>query len=77
MSEETAGQARQQTEQGSESQRDCGSKHPTPLAVDQKAAREQAASDEVIRARNKAVRAHGHTPDAESSPPFSDHSGEL
>jgi hypothetical protein len=38
---------------------------------------EQAASNEVIRARNKAVRAHRHVPRAESAPPFSDHSGSL
>jgi hypothetical protein len=38
---------------------------------------EQEARDELVRARNKAVRAHGHAPEAESSPPFSDHSGEL
>ena len=77
MLEETAAQARQHTEQGSESESGCGSQHRTPVAVDQKAASEQAASDEVIRARNKAVRAHGHASGAESSPPFSDHSGEL
>jgi len=38
---------------------------------------EQAARDELVRARNKAVRAHGHPPEAESAPPFSDHSGQL
>jgi hypothetical protein len=37
---------------------------------------EQAVRDEVVRARNKAVRVH-HKPEAEGVPPFSDHSGSL
>ena len=37
---------------------------------------EQAVRDEVVRARNRAVRVH-HKPEAEGAPPFSDHSGSL
>jgi hypothetical protein len=55
----------------------CGSQqHRTPVAVDEKAASEQAVRDEVVRARHKAVRVH-HKPEAEGVPPFSDHSGSL
>jgi hypothetical protein len=38
---------------------------------------EQAVRDEVVRARNKRVRAHSNVPDAEGPPAFSDHSGQL
>ena len=38
---------------------------------------EQAARDELIRARNKRVRAHSSAAGSGSPPPFSDHSGEL
>jgi len=38
---------------------------------------EQAVDGEVVQARNKAVRAHRHTPKAGVVPPFSDHSGSL
>jgi hypothetical protein len=37
---------------------------------------EQAVRDDVVRARNKAVRAHHTAPEA-GVPPFSDHSGSL
>jgi hypothetical protein len=39
--------------------------------------REQAASDELVRARNKAVRDHHHTPEAAVVPPFASPSGSL
>ncbi|MGA9057536.1 MAG: hypothetical protein WB763_13610 [Terriglobia bacterium] len=42
MFEETAEQAKRHSEQGSESQRGCGSQHRTPVAVDEKAASERA-----------------------------------
>ena len=38
---------------------------------------EQAARDEVERARNKLVRAHRSAPGPDGAPPFSDHSGSL
>jgi hypothetical protein len=38
---------------------------------------EQAVREDVIRARNKAVRTHRHAPEAGVAPPFSDHSGSL
>ncbi|HMD99054.1 MAG TPA: DUF2934 domain-containing protein [Terriglobia bacterium] len=38
---------------------------------------EQAARDELIRARNKSVREHRAAPEIEGAPAFSDHSGEL
>ena len=77
MFEETAEQAKRHSEQGSESQRGCGSQHRTPVAVDEKAASEQAVRDEEERARNKTVRAPRTAPGPNSPPPFSDHSGQL
>ena len=38
---------------------------------------EQAARDELVRARNKLVRAHRSAPGPDGPPPFSDHSGTL
>ena len=38
---------------------------------------EQADRDEVVRARNKRVRAHRSAAQEGSPPPFSDHSGQL
>ncbi len=38
---------------------------------------EQAARDELLRARNKLVRAHRSAPGPDGPPPFSDHSGTL
>jgi len=55
----------------------CGSKPQTPVSGGEKAASEQAARDEVERARNKRVRAPRSAPGAGSPPPFSDHSGSL
>jgi hypothetical protein len=76
MFEETTEQSQLHSEQGSGSQSGCGSQHPTPVAVDEKAASEEAVRDELVRARNKAVRAH-RKPEAEGAHPFSDHSGSL
>ncbi|MGD1104768.1 MAG: DUF2934 domain-containing protein [Terriglobia bacterium] len=39
--------------------------------------REQAARDELVRARNKLVRARRSAPGPDGPPPFSDHSGSL
>jgi hypothetical protein len=55
----------------------CGSKPQAPEATDDQLASEQAARDEVERARNKRVRAHRSAPGPDSIPPFSDHSGSL
>jgi hypothetical protein len=77
MFEETVEHSAQNSEQASGSQSGCGSQHRAPVGVDEKAASEQAASDELVRARNKAVRAHHHTPEAAVVPPFADHSGSL
>jgi hypothetical protein len=76
MFKEAAEQSQLHGEQGSESQSGCGSPERTPVAVDEKAASEQAVRDEAVRARNKAVRAHHKGPEA-GVPPFSDHSGSL
>ena len=38
---------------------------------------EQAARDEVVRARNKRVRSHSGAAKSYGPPPFSDHSGQL
>ena len=48
--------------------------NPTPVAVDEKAAAEQAINDEWIRARNKRVRAPRRAPGPGGPPPFSNHS---
>jgi Protein of unknown function (DUF2934) len=71
---ETAEQSERNSKQGSESRDGCSSQHRTPVSVDEKAA---AVGDELVRARNKAVRDHHHAPAAEGIPPFSDHSGSL
>ena len=75
MFKEAAGKSEGHHEHGSRC--GCGSKPETPVAVDEKAASEQAARDEVERARNKRVRAPRSAPGPESVPPFSDHSGSL
>jgi len=77
MFEETAGQAQLPSEEGSRPQSGSGSEHRTPVAVDDKAASEQAVRDEWVRVRNKRVRAHSNAPKAEGPPPFCDHSGQL
>jgi len=55
----------------------CGAQHTAPVAVDEKAAAEQAAREEAVRARNKGVRAPRTAPGPGGPPPFSDHSGTL
>ena len=75
MMEETAAQGHEG--HGSGCQCGCGSKSPTKVAVDEKAAKEQLAREEAIRARNKSVRAPSTVPGPDSPPPFSDHSGSL
>jgi hypothetical protein len=77
MFEETEGKAQLPGEESSGSQCGCGSKHQTPVAVDDKPASEQAVSDEWVRARNKRVRAPSNAPKTEVPPPFCDHSGQL
>jgi hypothetical protein len=77
MLEETAGRLEGHKEHGNGCQCGCGSQPKTPVAVEEKAASEQEASDELIRARNKKVRAPRNAPGPDSPPPFSDHSGSL
>jgi hypothetical protein len=54
-----------------------GSAQEDWLRAEEEIRSEQAARDEVVRARNKRVRSHRNAPEADSSPPFSDHSGQL
>ncbi len=75
MFKEAAGKSEGHPEHGSGCS--CGSQPQTPAGADEKAASEQAARDEVERARNKRVRAPRSAPGPESVPPFSDHSGSL
>jgi len=75
MIEETTEQSGPHGEHGSGC--GCGSKPQASVAVDDKVASEQAAREEVERARNKRVRAPRSAPGPESVPPFSDHSGSL
>jgi hypothetical protein len=77
MFEEKAGQAQLPSEQGSGSRSGSGSEHQTPVTLDETPASEQAVRDEWEQDRNKRVRAHRNTPEAEAPPPFSDHSGQL
>jgi hypothetical protein len=77
MFEETTEQSGRHSEHGSGCGCGCGSKPQTTVATDEKTASEQAARDEVERARNKRVRAPRSAPGPESVPPFSDHSGSL
>jgi hypothetical protein len=77
MFEETAGQSERHNEHGSECGCGCGAKPQAPVVVDETAASEQAARDEVVRARNKRVRTPRSAPGPGSPPPFSDHSGSL
>ena len=77
MFKETTKQSDRHNEHGNGCGCGCGSKPQTPVVVNEKAASEQAALDEVVRARNKRVRAPRSAPGAGSPPPFSDHSGQL
>jgi hypothetical protein len=77
MTEETAGQTQTREGHGSECQCGCNSKPLAAVPVDEKAASEQLAREEVIRARNKRVREPSHVPGPDSDPPFTDHSGAL
>jgi hypothetical protein len=77
MFEETTEQSVRHHEHGSGGQCGCGSQTQTPVAADEKAASEQAARDEVVRARNKRVRAPRSAPGPDGPPAFSDHSGQL
>jgi hypothetical protein len=60
-------------------QRGCptGSAEEDWFRAEEEISGEQAASDELVRARNKAVRDHHHTPEAAVVPPFAGHSGSL
>ena len=77
MIEETAGHSEQPSDDDSGSRRGGGSEHRTSVPVNEKAASKRAASDEVVRARNKRVRAPRSAPGPGAPPPFSDHSGSL
>jgi hypothetical protein len=77
MIDETAGQPERILAHGSKCQCGCGSEPLTTLMADEKAASEQAARDEVIRARNKRVRAPSSAPGPDGPPPFTGHSGQL
>ena len=60
-------------------QRGCpaGSAEEDWFRAEEEISREQPAGDELVRARNKAVRAHHHTLEAAVVPPFAGHSGSL
>jgi len=77
MLEETAGKLEQNQAHSSTSQCGRGAEPPTPVVTDKKEASEKAAREEVVRARNKRVRAPRSAPGAGSPPPFADHSGQL
>jgi hypothetical protein len=77
MTEETAGQSQGHEGHGSGCQCGCNSKPQATVPVDEKAVTEQLAREEVIRARNKRVRAPSTVPGPDSDPPFTDHSGAL
>jgi hypothetical protein len=77
MSGENTKQSEGHIEHGSACGCGCNSKDRTSAGAEEKAASEQAARDEVVRARNKSVRAPRNAPGAGSTPPFSDHSGSL
>lgn len=77
MLEETAGQSELPSDDDSGSKSGGGSENRTPVLADEKAASDQAARDEVVRARNKRVRAPRSAPGPDSPPAFSDHSGSL
>jgi hypothetical protein len=77
MSEETVKQLEVHNDHGSGCGCGCGSQPLTPAAADEKTASEQAARDEVVRARNKRVREPRSAPGPGGPPAFSDHSGSL
>jgi Protein of unknown function (DUF2934) len=72
--EEIAFRARRLWEQRG---RPTGSAEGDWLRAEEEIRGEQAASDELVRARNKAVRDHHHTPEAAVVPPFASPSGSL
>ena len=77
MSEETSEQSQLPSDDDSGSRTGRVPGNPTPVAVDEKAAGEQATNDEWIRARNKRVRAPRKSPGPGGPPPFTNHSGQL
>jgi hypothetical protein len=54
-----------------------GSPEEDWLRAEEEIRGERAVGDDVVRTRNKRVRAHRSAPEADSPPPFSDHSGQL
>jgi len=54
-----------------------GSPEEDWLRAEEEIRGERAVGDEVLRARNKRVRAHCSAPEADSPPPVSDHPGQL
>jgi hypothetical protein len=77
MINETAEQPQLPRDDDSGSQTGSSSEQGPSMASDEKAASEQAVRDEVVRARNKRVRAPRSAPGAGSPPPFTNHSGQL
>ena len=77
MVEELSEQSQLPSDDDSGSRTVRGPEKRTPVVVEEKAASEQVARDELIRARNKRVRAPRSAPGPDSAPPFSDHSGQL
>ena len=54
-----------------------GSPEEDWLRAEEEIRGEQEVRDEMVRARNKRVRAHSSAAEADATPPFSDHSGQL
>ena len=77
MAEETAVPSQKHEGPGRECQCGCNSKPQATVPVDEKAASERLAREEVIRARNKKLRTPSTIPGPDSAPPFSHHSGAL
>jgi hypothetical protein len=77
MTEETTRQSKGTVGHASGCQCGCGSEPQATVAIDEKAASEKLAREEVIRARNKRVREPSHVHGPDNEPPFTDHSGAL
>jgi hypothetical protein len=77
MVEKTAKQVERHNEHETGCQCGCGSQPPAKVVVDKKPVAEKAAREEVVRARNKRVRAPRSAPGPDGPPAFSDHSGKL
>ena len=77
MTEETTRQSKGIEGHAGGCQCGCETKPQATVAEDEKATRERLTREEVVRARNKRVRAPSTAPGPDSDPPFTDHSGAL